>query len=356
MNPSPLLPAPDVIPAPAWLFHVLGTTLFTLHILLINIILGGSAIMLFRRFSSAGEAPPFSDALAHKLPVLFALGITMGVAPLLFVQVILGHLFYTSSILMAVWWILVIPLLILAYYGAYVHAKSARPVFAGSAIAAVVLILLYIAFVYVNNLLMMMQPAKWSAYFANRGGTLLVLPDPTLLPRYLHFVTASVAIAGLFFATVWTMRKNRGIQNADANASLGLKIFGYATVVQVAIGFWFLISLNREFMLQFMGGDLLFTVIFALGFFSGLGAIATAFAGKLRPSVIQAAITVVAMVITRDNLRTLYLQSQFDPSTLQVNPQYGVMALFFVILIIGLACVAWMVKAGFANAPGRAAQ
>jgi hypothetical protein len=47
--------------------------------------------------------------------------VNFGVAPLLFVQVLYGHFFYASSILMAVFWLAVIPLLIAAYYAAYLY-------------------------------------------------------------------------------------------------------------------------------------------------------------------------------------------------------------------------------------------
>ena len=43
-------------------------------------------------------------------------------APLLFVQVLYGRLFLTSSVLMAWWWLAVVPLVILAYSGAYLLA------------------------------------------------------------------------------------------------------------------------------------------------------------------------------------------------------------------------------------------
>jgi len=46
----------------------------------------------------------------------------LGVAPLLFLQVLYGRLFFTSSILMAGFWLAVVPLLIVAYYCAYVVA------------------------------------------------------------------------------------------------------------------------------------------------------------------------------------------------------------------------------------------
>ena len=121
-----LIPMPDSIPAPVLLFLVLDLLLFMLHILLINIILGGSLIIIFSRWKEQYEPldSRLHGAVAAKIPTTFALAINLGVAPLLFLQVIYGHLFYTSSVLMAVYWIAVIPLLILAYYSAYIHINT----------------------------------------------------------------------------------------------------------------------------------------------------------------------------------------------------------------------------------------
>ena len=110
MNPSQLIPSPDTIPAQSWLFFVLGLFTFTLHILVVNVALGGSMITLFSRLKSwSNLETSLHGAIASKIPILFALGINLGVAPLLFLQVIYGHLFYSSSVLMAVYWILIIP-------------------------------------------------------------------------------------------------------------------------------------------------------------------------------------------------------------------------------------------------------
>ena len=354
MNPYPLIPTPEAIPAPALLFHILGVALFTLHILLINVVLGGSLLLLLSRCTKHDGEPPVFSALARKLPVGFALGINMGVAPLLFLQVIYGHLFYTSSILMAIFWIIIIPLLIIAYYAAYVHARTTRSGLATTAVTISSVILLYIGFIFVNNILMMMQPGTWSAYFSNRNGTLLMLSDPTLIPRYLHFVLASVAIAGLASATVWVVRRNKGVPGCDPNIRHGLRVFGYTTIAQAAVGLWFLFALKREIMLQFMGGDLPATIVFGIGFLSALGAIATSFSGNYRATMSMGVVTVIAMILTRDQLRSMYLEGIFDTATLQVDPQYGVLTLFLAILVLGLVAVAWMIRAGFRPSTGRA--
>lgn len=61
-------------------------------------------------------------ALATRLPVAVALTITLGVAPLLFVQVLYGQFFYTSSILLGYVWLTLLLILLLGYYGYYCYA------------------------------------------------------------------------------------------------------------------------------------------------------------------------------------------------------------------------------------------
>ncbi len=355
MDPASLIPTPDTIPAPAWLFLVLDLLTFLLHIMVINVVLGGSLLLLFARFGKKDiiSGDNLFSVLINKIPTSVALGVNLGVAPLLFLQVIYGHFFYSSSILMGVYWILVIPLLIIAYYGAYIHAKNEK--LARIAILITSLLLMYIGFMQVNNLSLMTQPEKWTAYFENRGGTILNIDDPTFIPRYLHFLTASVAIAGLFTALVWSIRTRKNPDAGKNHIIKGLRIFGYATVVQVVGGLWFLMAIPADFILQFMGRNLLFSIILLVGFLSGIGAIVTAFLGKLRPTVMQLLITMIVMILTRQNLRTLYLQDNFQLGSLQLAPQYGVLILFLVIFVIGLWSVWYMVKGAIKIREGGAA-
>ncbi len=356
MDPSNLIPTPDTIPAPAPVFIALELLTFLLHILIINSMLGGSLILFFSKSKmNKDQFQSNQKALAKKIPVLIALGINMGVAPLLFVQVVYGHLFYSSSVLMAVFWIMVIPLLILAYYSAYVHASnySKKELLGKTALGITILFVLYIGLMLVNNNSMMEQPETWGAYFDNRDGTILNLSDPTLIPRYLHFVTASVAIGGLFLSTVWFFRKRKGIEVADEKIKTGLKIFAIGTSVQIAVGFWYLLSIPSEFMLKFMGQDMIATIFLMIGIAAGVGALIFGFLGKYIPAVVHLLLTLIAMIITRFNLRTFYLEDNFQISSLELSPQYFVMFLFFAVFIIGLASVGYMLK--ISQTTGRAA-
>jgi hypothetical protein len=216
------------------------------------------------------------------------------------------------------------------------------------------MMVLYIAFIFVNNMTLMAQPEKWNAYFASRSGTILNWGDPTLLPRYLHFVTAAVAVAGLFLSLIWWMRSKKNTPDAENKVKFGLKIFGIATAIQIIIGFWFLMAIPSDFILQFMGQNLFYTIILFTGILFGIGAMILAFLNKFVPTLIHLFATIILMVITRVNLRSLYLDDVFQLNSLKLSQQYDVLILFLLIFIIGLVVVGYMLKISFSVKEGGA--
>ena len=77
---------------------------FFIHMILMNFILGGSLLTVWDMLRGKLE-----KKASGSIPTLMALTVNFGVPPLLFVQVLYGHFFYSSSVMMAVPWILVIP-------------------------------------------------------------------------------------------------------------------------------------------------------------------------------------------------------------------------------------------------------
>ena len=114
--------------------------------------------------------------------------------------------------------------------------------------------------------------------------------------------------------------------------------------MQVAVGFWYLLSIPSDLIPQFMGQDLLSTIILMIGILAGIGALVFAFLGKLTGAVVHLLITLVAMILTRYNLRMMYLSDNFKLDELQLTPQYGVLALFVLILIAGVVAIIYMLK------------
>lgn len=358
MDPTRLIPSPEAIPAPWWFLESLGVLTLLLHFLLINVALGGTLIVWFSRVRAPlnGPEPVLSGLFRRKLPTTLALAINLGVAPLLFFQVLYGHFFYTSSILMAWFWILVIPVLILGYYGAYIHATpgSGRERLGTAALTVTAIVLIYIAFAFENNISFMLQPGSWGVYFESAGGRHLALGDPALWPRYLHFLTACVAVGGLFSGLVQRFRliKKKNADNPLAGGG-GLKIFGYATTVQIFMGIWFLTALPDRVMLHFMGGDPLYTGLLLLGVALGLGSILSAFNGKLMLTIALSLPTVVVMVLMRTLLRYAYLDPVFQVEDLAVSPQTTVLAVFLIVFVAGLLIVWRMLRWASGAAGGR---
>lgn len=344
MNPADLIPLPDTIPVHWGWFQLLLIVTFVLHLLFMNTMLGSGIIALIREFKMDKTADELNQDLSEKLPYTIAFTVNMGVAPLLFLQVLYGHFVYTSSILMAVYWISIILILIIAYYCAYIYdfkfeaMGQARKIF----IAISVLLLLWTGFVFSNNMTMMMQPETWQAYFRNPFGTLLNLSEPMLLPRYLHFVFASIAVAGLFQAIVWKMKASNPASEKAVKS--GLTWFSIATCIQFLVGLWFLVALPEDKMMLFMGKGTLHTALLVCGIVMAVAALFTAARNNVWATTGIVLVTVLAMVLVRDLLRSAYLSPYFSPASLEVVPEYSPMILFLISFVAGIAIIAYMLK------------
>jgi hypothetical protein len=360
VNPTVVIPGADALPlpAPVWLLKVLLLLTFFLHVVPMNLLLGGSLIALVERLRGGPETPAgrLARRLAKATPAVIAFTVTLGVAPLLFVQALYGHLFYTSSVIMAWPWLLVIPALIVVYYLAY--WLSFRGERSGGA-AGVVAWLLFlgaagIAFVYANNMTLALRPEKWAhLWFREPGGMHGNLYDMTLYPRYLHFFTGAIGVAGLVVALVGSRLLRREPDDGRHMVRTGGSWFIAATTMQLAFGFWFLLSLPQEVMLLLLGRHVpatitLFAAILAAG--GAVAAVATAL-GHPRPgsrlalAAIALAATLVGMIAVRDVVRDAMLAPHFDVTSLETDAQWGVFAVFVAVLVAGLIKVGWMVLA-----------
>jgi len=346
MDPSSLIPVADSIPVHWGWLHFFFILTFVIHLLFMNAMLGAGIIALFKSLKGTRQDLSIAKEISLKIPYTIAFTINMGVAPLLFIQVLYGNFIYTSSILMGWYWLLIIGILIIAYYSAYLYdfkfdaLDSARNIF----IAVSVILILLIAFLFTNNITLMLTPEKWIRYFSNPGGTVLNLTEPTLIPRYLHFVCASLAIGGLFLAMVGKAKNKEGSPPFEAMISSGMKWFSYATLAQIIIGFWFAVALPNHIILLFLGGSRLGTLLFFSGLAGAGAALYFGFNKRVWPSAGTVVFTVVVMVLIRDMVRTAYLEPYFALSDLKVETQYSPMILFLITLMAGIGLIGYMLK------------
>jgi hypothetical protein len=348
MDIAPLIPAPDIIPVHwAW-FKVLLITTFTIHILLMNIMLGSAIIAFISSILSESDSSLvyLEKEASQKNTFIIAFTINFGVAPLLFLQVLYGNFFYTSSILMAVYWLSVILLLITAYYASYIYKFNFESLAGNRKYAAGIsaLLLLVTAFLYTNNMTLMLVPDSWARYFTNPSGTILNLSDPTLFPRFFHYVAASIAVSGLYIAITWERKKANGISHSDINIARGMKYFTYATIVQFCVGIWFLISLPRDIMHLFMGGNFVNSAVFIAGLLAGITSLFFGFTKKVWPAAWATIVGIIFMVILRDMVRTAYLTPYFAVEKLKTLYQYSPLIMFLAALTVSTLIIIYIIR------------
>jgi hypothetical protein len=356
MNPLNVIPTidPNPLPAPYWVFKVLLVVTFFLHIVAMNFLLGGGVLALVSKWGS--RKPDLGHRMFHdlarKLPVLVPATVTLGIAPLLFLQVLYGQFFYASSIVMAWPWFLVLVGLTIAYYGFYyVSFRGGREIGrAGALMLLSVLLIFLVGFLFSNNLTLSQSPSRWAGkYFANPAGWNLNLTEPALIPRFLHFFIAAVAVGGLFLVFLaWARWK---ADNAYARQLLrfGGKAFMYATMAQFATGIVFLATLPRALRMLFMGDNAAASILFLVGVLGGIGAIFLMSEAVRKENIRMAALYVPAvlagviacMCIMRDMLRDACLKPYFHPAQFAIHTQWSVLPLFLALFAGG--AVLWLV-------------
>jgi len=359
MTATDLVPTidPNPLPAPHWVFDVLLVLTFVLHILAMNLVLGGGALALWARWRSGkGEVGErISRDVAKKLPLFLPAAITLGIAPLLFLQVLYGQYFYTSSILMAWPWFLVLVALTATYYGFYyVSFRIGRP---GRGVGVVLLcsmiLVLAIGFLFSNNLTLSQVPERWAEkYLASSSGWHLNLTEPTLFPRFLHFVVAAVAVGGLLLVLFSWANWKRDPDYARQILRYGGKAFTYATMAQFLVGIVFLVTLPRGLRMLVLGDNLPATILLLVAVVGGLGAIFLMSDAVRRENLRVAAllvpgitaVVIACMSVVRDILRNGYLQGHLRAGEFAERTQWSVLPLFLVLFLAGVILWLWMLR------------
>lgn len=361
------LPSPDPLPmaAPPALFHGLLLLTSVLHLLSMNLLVGGALVALVARVRARRgneSQAELARAIEKVLPTLVAATVSLGVAPLLFVQVLYGRIFFVSSILIGWWWLAVIALVIVAYSTAYMLAMRAH---SSMVIAALVAIPLLVAgAILVTNMSLMLWPEQFLArYFADPAGTHLDYGDWTFLPRWLHFMTAAIAVASMALVVWGWVRRGADTVFAAVAIRTGTAGFAFATGANILFGLTWFGLLPRAVVFRFLGDDGFATALFAIAVVLALATVAASMllawttrpsGGMLASAVATLLATVVCMSLVRDQLRAATLD-RIGYTFPRAEPQWIVIVLFAVFLVLALGTIGWMVRA-YASAEEAAAE
>jgi hypothetical protein len=357
MTPGIALPDPIPLPAPAWLLWGLLMLTFVLHVLAMNSVLGGAVIGVASRLQARNGDRPYHASLAgliaRAMPAAIAATVTLGVAALLFLQVLYGRVFFPSSVVMAWIWFAVVPLLIVAYYAAYATAlrRESRALVLPIMIAVIFLV---IAAIYTTNMSLMLRPsAILDAYRLEPRGIAFIFGDASVYPRYLHIVTGAVATSAVFVSLAGLLVRRRDEAYGRWMIRYGALWFVVLSVLNMVMGLWWLAMLPQPTLMALLGQNTAATIVLVVGIATGLCAIVCVISAIQSPrpwlplaaGAIGLLATIVLMIFTRDYLRRAALEvAGFEPSTWTVS-QWGPIAIFGVLLVVAVAVVVWMTAA-----------
>ena len=286
-----------------WLALYLAT--FALHAVFVSTVAIGTGYALIRRDALA-------DKLRDWLPFLLGAGITAGVAPLLFLQLLYQRRFYTANLLMGPRWGAVVPALIVGFYALYLAKASVK--WRRPALAVGLACFLFVAWSWTEiHTLMLAEPA-WRAMYAAGDR---IYADAGIAPRLGMWLGAMAALFALVAAYLEPARRVAVI------ALAGLVI---ATACALVIGWdaahgWSYILVGA--------------VAVAAG---GWGMLAATGRG-LPVATGGTAAALVAGAIVREAPRLAFLEP--------VRPEAvgaGGLPVFAITLAVGVAAIAWIVR------------
>lgn len=350
-------PSPHGYPAPFWVLEALKVLGFWLHAGPMNLWYAGTPVAVLLALLGGAHARRLAGRIGMALPIAMALGINFGIIPLLFTQVVNHQFFYPAGVMIAWPWLGVIFLLVIAYYGIYLHAESRRRalVLTGGAVSAVLLV--SIGFLFANNFSLMTNPEQWLAIFRQTAiagaptGLALNLGDRTLFARWLMMLglaitttAAYVTLDTAFFAPrAETEYRRWAGRFAFALYTLGLLWFA-------GMGSWYFFGTFSERVLQAIQARPAITALM------GLTAIAPGlpwlliFLWRRYGSSVLAALAVAAQLgviginaISRQWVQNVEMRPYADLAAVPVRPQWAALVGFLVLMAVAACLTAWMV-------------
>ena len=120
---------PFGFPGPTAFYLTLYVLAFALSQALMHYVLAGSLYVAWTtmwpgKASAPREQQPLAATLRDWMPFFLGAAITAGVAPLLFIQIVYQRQFYTANLLLWWRWMMVVPVLIVAFYLLYLIKSS----------------------------------------------------------------------------------------------------------------------------------------------------------------------------------------------------------------------------------------
>ena len=333
------LPDHNFLSAPLWIITALHITTFALHLLAMNFMVGGTVIVLYEKFICKSDDDVYRK-LIKLFPTVMAATVSFGVAPLLFLQLVYGQYVYSASIVSAWFWLMIVAVVIICYYSLYAAAFAEEDSGRTRIYLTVALCcFVYVSFTYSSVFSMAEQPALYKAlYIKQQSGSIINPAIGSYIFRWLHFLTAALAVGGFF--TGWLGKDNKAVFEKS------IKYFMSGIVAAMITGTAYLFSLGsllKPVMNSYAAPVLLAAIILSIA----------ALFYFVRKDFIKAGViflvSFTGMIIIRFHARTVFLKDYFDPSTIPVKPQWTFFMIFIICFAIAAILVWYMLKLFFAK-------
>jgi hypothetical protein len=361
MNPFPAVD-PIPLPAPVWLLKLLHVVTLALHFVAVEMLLGGLLLaILLSLFRKSPHSLVTAKALARRLTVVMTYVINLGVPPLLFAQVLYGRALYTSSVLIGLYWIAIIPTLMIVYWLLYKFSGRLDQGKSAWWVGLIAWLLAGgVARTLSTNMTLMLRPEAWrDIYSASTMGAYPPTGDPTLTPRWLLMMAGGLLIGGLWMVYL-AGRSTFTAEEKKFVSGLGGKVAAGFGIVYLAAGLWAArvqpeavkIGLTQgvpnHWLYRFegfagYGWIALVAVAVLVGAMAGFGKIASAWLGWA--GVLAAVLVEIMLTVYRDGVRDVTLLSKgYDVWDRAVVTNWGVVGLFLLLFVAGLGVIGWLVS------------
>jgi hypothetical protein len=331
------LPDACFLSAPLWLVTGLHVLTLTLHFVAMNFLVGGIIVVLAGKFEDKWNHPVVKQFI-KLFPVAMAATVTIGIAPLLFVQLVYPRQMYSAAIVCGWYFLLIVFVVIAAYYLLY-GASFAK---AGGRRVALLLFLalaglLYVSVVYSNVFSLAENPGLCKTlYTRNQSGVMLNPEIGSWVVRWLHMVLGAMTVGGFFVGLL-------GRRHDDA-FRVGKTFFLWGMALAMLSGFAYLFSM-ADLMKPFMRSPAVWWLLVSI--ILSLGSLHFFMKRKFAASGAMLFVSLLGMVALRHIVRLLRLDGAYDPSSVPVHPQWDVFLPFLICFVVALGVVGYMLKLYF---------
>ncbi|MFI5398921.1 MAG: hypothetical protein ACHQ9S_25605 [Candidatus Binatia bacterium] len=310
----------------------------SLHFVAMNFLLGGVILVAQAAVRGRGDDPTLVR-FTRLFPTIMAATVTLGVAPLLFLQLVYPRQAYAAAIVSGWFWLMVVAAVLIAYSALYLCAgKSEKSGRVNLPLLLLALVgMMYVSITYGSIFAMAERPDLIRAlYTQDQSGLVWNPATGDYLLRWLHMVVGAVTVGGFCVGMLG--------RNATETYRVGKSFFVVGMALAFMLGLAYLLSL-LPILAAFMHTPAIWGLTAAI--LLSLGSLHFFFKKNFPVSGAMLFVSLVGMVYARHTVRLLKLAGQFDPASWRIAPQWGPFVLFVVCFVMALAVVAYMLRLFF---------